>query len=596
MPPTTHSDDPQATPPRRKQPDPVLLAVTWGALWGVALGLWLLAPAIVNVHFVHPRSGSQWLAVTASLSAIFAIMGAFLSFFASFVLVVKESRGRFRDRTWAYALAVGPLVVTAYVVDSLLIHWKNFHSFRTLWMYGFGALVLAGTVVAVSLLFSRVYARATRVRPAWLALGLSVLALAGLLSLPFRTMAAPRPVPPVGQLVPSAGHGAEPPLLFIGLDSGTWRVLEPLIASGAAPHLRALWDSGIHGDVEALWPPHWSGAAWAAIVTGHPRDVTGVYEDLAAQGPGLPFFQVPIASNIVLNPFYTARYLLMASGAIRFTPPPRALLNGQPFWELLHGAGVPTAVVRFRFTYPATGADIVVSDWVGRDQWQSMGVRREPAADAVAPRELTRELLAPFTDDEGFGETLISELLPGPPGPRPADAANDPVLALRWAADIDRRTLDVSEVILKKDPKRSVLAIYLDGFDLIAHAFWQYRFPEDFHDNKPAPADVERLRPVIDRYVRYLDARVGRLLALYATKPDVLIVSDHGHGPTTIDSSWRGWHWSPGMFLMGGPQVPYRANRVRVSYYDVLPTVLDLKRLHHPTGLRGTSVLTRTEE
>jgi predicted AlkP superfamily phosphohydrolase/phosphomutase len=209
----------------------------------------------------------------------------------------------------------------------------------------------------------------------------------------------------------------------------------------------------------------------------------------------------------------------------------------------------------------------------------------------VAPRELARELLAPFTDDEGFGETLISELLPGPQGPRPADAAHDPVLALRWAADIDRRTLDVSEVILKKDPKRSVLAIYLDGFDLIAHAFWQYRFPEDFHDNKPAPADVERLKPVIDRYVQYLDARVGRLLALYATKPDVLIVSDHGHGPTTIDSSWRGWHWSPGMFLMGGPQVPYRANRVRVSYYDVLPTVLDLKRLHHPTGLRGTSVL-----
>jgi hypothetical protein len=523
-------------------------------------------------------------------------MGAFLSFFAGFALVFKESRGRFRDRTWAYALAVGPLLVAAYVVDSLLIHWINFRSFRTLWMYGAAGLALEGTLAAVSLLFSRVYLRDTKVRIVWLVFVLLVVTLIGAASLPFRTVGAPRPVPPLGQLVPSAGQGTDPPLLFIGLDSGTWRVLEPLIASGAAPHLRALWNGGIHGDVEALWPPHWSGAAWAAIVTGHPREITGVYEDLAAQAPGLPFFQVPIASNILLNPTYTARYLLMASGAIRFTPPPRALLNGQPFWELLHEAGVPTAVVRFRFTYPARGADIVVSDWVGRDQWQSMGVRRETAEDAVTPKELAAELLAPFSDDEGFDEALVSDLLPGPQAARPADAVNDPALALRWAADIDRRTLDVSEVILRKDPTRSVLAIYLDGFDLIAHAFWQYRFPEDFSENKPAPADVERLKPVIDRYVRYLDARLGRLLALYATKPDVLIVSDHGHGPTTIDSAWRGWHWSPGMFLMAGPQVPYRPDRMRVSYFDVLPTILDLKRLQHPAGLRGTSVLSRAAE
>jgi hypothetical protein len=584
--------EPRVSPPA-KQPDAVLLAVGWGALWGIVLGQWLLAPLIVNVHFIHPRSSVQWLALGVALSAIFGLMGAFLSFFASFALVFKESRARFRNRTWAYGLAAGPLLVVAYVVDSLLIHWINFRSFRTLWMYGSTAAAVVGALVAVSVAFGRVYPRLTTVRPAWMTLVLSIAAVAGTASLPVRTVPAPRPVAPVGKLAHSSGDNAGAPLLLLGLDSGTWRVLEPLIATGAAPNLRALWDSGIRGDVEALWPPHWSGAAWAAIVTGQPRDVTGVYEDLAARAPGLPFFQVPITSNILLNPSYTARYLLMASGAIRFTPPPRALLNGQPFWELLHEAGVPTAVVRFRFTYPAKGAAIVVSDWVGRDQWQSMGVEREPALDAVAPKELAAELLSPFSDDEGFDEALIAELLPGPQAPKPADARNDPVLALRWAADIDRRTLDVSEVILRKDPNRSVLAIYLDGFDLIAHAFWQYRFPEDFPGNPPAQADVERLKPVIDRYVRYLDNRLGRLLALYATKPDVLIVSDHGHGPTTIDSAWRGWHRSPGMFLMAGPQVPFRSDRIKVSYFDILPTILDLKHLEHPPGLRGTSVLRR---
>jgi predicted AlkP superfamily phosphohydrolase/phosphomutase len=298
---------------------------------------------------------------------------------------------------------------------------------------------------------------------------------------------------------------------------------------------------------------------------------------------------------VLLNPLYTARYLMMAGGVIRFIPPPRAILNGEPFWEFLHRAGVPTAVVRFRFTYPATGhAEIVVSDWVGRDQWQSMGVLRPDVPNAVTPQQLGAELAAPFSAQMGPDEALLSQLLPATNAGPPADVVTDPAVALRWAADIDQRTFDVSELILKKDPARSVLAIYLDGFDLVAHAFWQYRFPEDFRDNKPASADVERLKPVIDRYLRYLDARLGRLLALYTTAPDVLIVSDHGHGAaTTAETTWRGWHTTPGMFLLSGPQVPSSPERVRVSYYDVFPTVLHLKQLEKPAALRGSSVLQR---
>jgi len=103
------------------------------------------------------------------------------------------------------------------------------------------------------------------------------------------------------------------------------------------------------------------------------------------------------------------------------------------------------------------------------------------------------------------------------------------------------------------------------------------------------------LQPVLDRYVRYLDARLGRLLALYKTEPDVLIVSDHGHGATTISSSWRGWHSTPGLFLLSGPQVPSWPERIKVSYYDVVPTILQLKQLEKPAALRGSSVLQRID-
>ena len=83
--------------------------------------------------------------------------------------------------------------------------------------------------------------------------------------------------------------------------------------------------------MEAQWPPYyWSGAAWAAIVTGLPRELTGVYEDLAASAPGLPLFQAPLGQVLRLNPLYSIRSLLVHSGIVSLTPPPRSLLKATP--------------------------------------------------------------------------------------------------------------------------------------------------------------------------------------------------------------------------------------------------------------------------
>jgi hypothetical protein len=288
--------------------------------------------------------------------------------------------------------------------------------------------------------------------------------------------------------------------------------------------------------------------------------------------------QVPIERDLRLNPFYTVRALLVARGLIRFTPPPRALLRGKPIWQLLHEASVDTAVVRFRFTYPPEGqASIAVSDWVGHDQWESLGVKREPSADTVTPPALANELLAPFRSDEPSDPTLFTRLLPGPAPAKPADSLLDPIQELRIASDIDNRTWEVSEAILRKKPAQPFLAVYIGGLDSIEHAFWPYRFPEDFPVGRPAQTDVERLGPVLDRYVTYFDQRLNQLLALYSTMPNVVIVSDHGNGPTTLATSWRGWHTKDGIFLAAGPSVPHRSQRIDVSYYDVVPTIAALK-------------------
>jgi hypothetical protein len=575
---------------RENQPDPLLLAVGWSVLWGIVLGLWIVAPAVVQSHHVRPQTATQWVLVVAALAGTFTLIGAVLGFIGSFFVRLGERAtiGSFTHRPWAYGLVTPFVLSIGYAMQALLIHWGSFGSLRGSGLYRSDAIVV-GAACTMGMLVAAVLYRhlAPSGRTAsWLAWSLLLAATAGGVALAARSPQLPE-APSTDALASSTAPNLEAPLLFVGIDGATWRVLEPAMANGSAPTLRRLVERGMAGTVEALWPPYWSGAAWSAIVTGLPREVTGVYEDLAADAPGLPVFQVPIRSTTILNPVYSVRAAYRAAGLVRFMPPPRTLLRGTPVWQRLHQAGVATAVVRWRFTFPPEDqAGIVVSDFVGGDQWEGMGVRRPDPRTAVAPARLADRLLASFDSSKPSDPSLFSRLLPGARPGKPADALGDPIEELALASDIDNRTFEVSETILRLKPDLGFLAVYIGGLDSVEHAFWQYRFPEDF-SNRPAGADVERLGPVMDRYVRYVDERLGRLLALYDREPNVVIVSDHGHGPTTVASKWRGWHTKHGVFVGSGPSVARRAEPVDVSYYDIVPTLLELKGFRPQKTLAG---------
>ena len=582
---------------RSSQPDVALLAVGWGMLWGVALGFWLLAPEIVDAHRIQIETLGQRVVLTLALTFIFAALGGFLTLIAGLALAGIEAAiaGPFRDRTWAYGLFGGVLLVVAYTLDSILIHWTNFHSLDDLRRVQSSLAAFIASCVVASVVLGIVYRKVTTrfrsLRPRALAWTLAGLAVTGAVALALRS-AALLPAPDIGALRARQPQRDDVPLLFVGIDGATWRLLQPAIEGGTAPTLRALADRGTTGTVEALWPPYWSGAAWAAILTGLPREVTGVYEDLAGIAPGLPPFQIPIVVSLRLNPIYSVRSLLAASGVIEPALPPRSLLRGKPVWELLHDAGVDTAVVRFRFTHPpAAQMGVTISDRVGNDGWTLLGVRRDPVPEAVTPASRADELLAPFKPQARDAD-LFQRLLPTADLHQPADALLDPFEQLRISSDIDTRTFEVSERIVRTSPAQPFLAVYFAGLDSVEHAFWQYRFPGDYTQNPPAPADVERLGAVLDRYVRYIDDRLGQLLALYSQPPNVLIVSDHGHGATTFSTAWRGWHERDGVFLASGPSIPHDVGPRTVSYYDIVPTIAALKGFEAPEQLTGRAVVT----
>jgi hypothetical protein len=448
-------------------------------------------------------------------------------------------------------------------------------------------------LVVVTILVYRVL-RARPARVGGLLATLAAVTVLGALALPWRvTTRPPITASEAGPLVatPDRSRDGAPPVLLVGIDSGNWETLEPGVRAGALPTFARLIDRGVHGEIEALWPPFWSGPAWAAILTGHPQKETGVYGDLTGVAPGLPPFDVPLQSSVLLNPYLLVEWKLLDFGAMRTAPNPRSVLGRPPVWELLSRAGVPSGVVRLDFTYPPAGqAEVVVSNHAGRDIWSLANVT--VGTDLIAPPELAPPLGAPFServpfDAEGFARILT-------PANRPRTTRVQFELdAIRSAYDIDARTVEAALAALRVRPDLRFLGVYLGGFDNICHAMWQYRFPEQYGADPPPPADVAEFRGVIDRYLEFLDASVARLAAAFPTTPNVIVVSDHGHGPSLegLDQPiWRGWHAKIGIFVAQGPSVPASPERRRVSYFDVVPTIMDLLGFAVPSGMHGVSV------
>jgi predicted AlkP superfamily phosphohydrolase/phosphomutase len=351
-------------------------------------------------------------------------------------------------------------------------------------------------------------------------------------------------------------------------------------------------ETGVSGDVHALWPPYWSTPAWGAILTGYDQEQLGVHEDLGAAAPGLPPFEVPLTLDLASNPVFLAEFSLIQAGVIEPAPISRDELPKPPVWERISQAGKRTAVVFFSFTYPARGQSAyVVSNRVEPDLWSRFGVKPGQREFLASPANQSASLLKWFSGNEAAGAVLGEEFLPRMDWPQPQDAAVDPVAVLREASDVEFRVLNLTKDLIHQDRGLDAVMMYSDAFDSISHAYYPYRFPEDFPLRPPAPADVATLGPVMDRYLEWFDGRLGELIRSFPTPPNVIVVSDHGVEAANHVTLWRGWHSPHGMFLAAGPGITHDAKVRDVSYFDIVPTILDLLDLKPAVDLRGHSVV-----
>ena len=66
-------------------------------------------------------------------------------------------------------------------------------------------------------------------------------------------------------------------VLVVGLDGGTWNVLDPLMEKGLMPNLRALVSGGVKGLLESTMPPI-TPVAWSTFQTGANPGKHGIFD------------------------------------------------------------------------------------------------------------------------------------------------------------------------------------------------------------------------------------------------------------------------------------------------------------------------------
>src|SRR5690348_13528801 len=68
---------------------------------------------------------------------------------------------------------------------------------------------------------------------------------------------------------------ARPRVVLIGMDGGSWNLLDPMLRAGELPHFQGLIDRGVSADLASV-TPLFSPPVWTSIATGRRPEAHGV--------------------------------------------------------------------------------------------------------------------------------------------------------------------------------------------------------------------------------------------------------------------------------------------------------------------------------
>ncbi|MCE9594294.1 MAG: alkaline phosphatase family protein [Planctomycetes bacterium] len=356
-------------------------------------------------------------------------------------------------------------------------------------------------------------------------------------------------------------------VLFIGVDGATWDIAGPMMERGELPNLKALADRGFVAPLETF-QPSLSPVIWTTIATGKTKEQHGITDFVHGTAHGTE----PVLSN---------------DRRVR------------AIWDLLGERDVRVGIVGWWLTWPAEVVNgFMVSSlsvleaglWKG-SAYVGMPRQIHPAAwsadlDRLVEAEQKR---APETARALFGN------LPAGFGTAMQKRV---ILDTESALLSDQIFFESAKSCSRREPV-AFLAVYCGIVDVASHRMWRYLRPKDKPQWDVPLADVDALGDVIPAAYRWVDRKIGELVAQADADTLILVASDHGfHAemrPAMSDEERSGGHefaLLPGIFVAAGPGVRKAdlrrdATAKLPSVYDLTPTVLHVFGLPRATDMEG---------
>jgi predicted AlkP superfamily phosphohydrolase/phosphomutase len=267
-------------------------------------------------------------------------------------------------------------------------------------------------------------------------------------------------------------------LLIVGFDGGSWTVLDPLIRDGRVPTIARV-AAGARGVLESTTPPV-TPPAWTSFMTGKNPGKHGLYH-----------FVEPVPGS------YAVRYTNSRSRKAR------------TIWSRLSDAGCRVGVVNVPMTYPPEPVNgFMISGMDTPDE----------TSDFVHPRELVDEIrraVGPIKLDVRYLGFMNS------------DQRRQKVL--QELAEIDEQRVQMVLHLLEREPVEALMVLY-GSPDTSQHYFWHY-WDRSHYRYDPAGARV--FGTAIQEVYERLDRHLARLVEHLADDGVVILLSDHGFGPTS---------------------------------------------------------------
>ena len=353
-------------------------------------------------------------------------------------------------------------------------------------------------------------------------------------------------------------------LVLIGIDAGSWNVINPLLEQGKLPNFKYLIDNGASGYLTTFKRTNWSPVLWTSIITGKLPEKHGIQGYVSPKG-------FPINSTM---------------RKVKDLP------------ELLSQNGYSVGFVGFWGSWPAEKVrGVMVSDLFSLERYKESSRQANytttdysyllPVKQVTYPEDFVKEiyplLLTPkqvpretyarlilFNDQEWerFDNLQMME-------------RKDFESLLKFALVSDINFYLITRYI-QDNEKPEVLAVYLEGVDIVGHFFWRYMEPEYF---SPVPKrDIERFKDAIRNYYQLVDEWLGELILASPQGTAFLIISDHGMARVPKEGGYRGMSLHSGthttrphpdgIIIFSGPGIKKGHKIEKAHILDITPTVL----------------------